>query len=354
MRILLLATHLNPGGISRYVINLARALSLRSHKVFVATSQGSWLNELANAGIAYEIIPINTKAILSFKVFLSFMKLKAFVRKEKIEVIHANTRVTQFLGYLLCKYTKIPYVATFHGFYRPSLQRRIFKLSGIHAIAVSHAVKKHIVHDLHIRENKASVIYNGIDTKLLTPSKKGFSRSDSNVYLGMLGRISEEKGFFLAMEAFASLSASYHNVRFIISGKGKMEDALKEFCRKKGVLEKVDFLELSNVDFFSRIDIVLVPSRKEGFGFTIVEAFSAGVAVIGFNTGGIAELIRNGENGLLFYEYKPESLQESIETLLIDQELRKRIARQGSLEAGRFSQERMAMETERIYQEVRQ
>ena len=98
MNILIITTHLNIGGISRYVINLAKGLARGSDTVFVASSGGQWQKELSIDNITHLKIPINTKSILSFKVLKSFFILSEFLKEQKIDIIHANTRVTQSLG----------------------------------------------------------------------------------------------------------------------------------------------------------------------------------------------------------------------------------------------------------------
>ena len=126
MNILILTTHLNPGGISRYVVNLAKGLG-STHRVWVASSGGPWRKKCIFPGVSIYSIPIRTKSLLSIKIIFSLIKLLPFVVRHKIDIICANTRVTQFLSYLLYRCTGIPYVSVFHGFYKPRWERKIMK-----------------------------------------------------------------------------------------------------------------------------------------------------------------------------------------------------------------------------------
>ncbi len=110
MKVLLLTTHLNHGGISRYVLGLAKGLKQRGHQVWVASSGGTWCHELEDLGITHKQIPIKTKSFLSPKVFLSLLALRGFIKKEGSEIIHGNTRVTQHLALLIHKFTGITYI----------------------------------------------------------------------------------------------------------------------------------------------------------------------------------------------------------------------------------------------------
>ena len=143
MNVLLLCTHLNPGGLSRYIVNLSSGLKKEGCNVFVANSGGSWQEKLEKSNVSFVRIPINTKFILSLKVFRSFFKLIPVVKSQKIDILHANTRVTQVLAFFLSALCRIPYISTFHGFYRVHLVRKLFKFEGRQTISVSNAVKNH-------------------------------------------------------------------------------------------------------------------------------------------------------------------------------------------------------------------
>lgn len=356
MNILILTTHLNPGGISRYVINLAQGLKKRKHNVFIASAGGEWAKIMEEKQITHKNIPIKTKSILSPKIFFSFIKLAPLIIKKKIEIIHANTRVTQALAAIISRLTSLPYISSFHGYYLPNLFRKIFKFPGQKTIAVSNAVKKHLTQDLKIKEDKINVVYNGLDTKSFTRGKNknktaaGFKESD--FLIGILGRISEEKGHFLAVNTIKELSLKYPHLFLIISGTGKLEQSLKDYTVKIGVSEKVKFINWPAPDFLDILDLLIMPSKKEGFGYSIIEAFIKNVPVIGFNVGGIPEIINDNVNGLLFYEYTPQALRKPIEKIIKDKSLREQIIKKANIDGQAYSIERMAQETEAVYLKI--
>jgi len=356
MRILLICTHLNAGGISRYVLTLAKGLKKNGHSVWVSCAPGGeWLAKLTEENISYKTIPIKTKSIFSIKVLVSFLALVKFIKKEKIDIIHPNSRVTQFLGFLLYKFTKVPYISTFHGFYRKSRARKQLKFEGLRTIAVSNNVKNHLSQDLNIREDKIRVVYNGVsreefDGRKKTKTDYGFTKSDFIV--GILGRISEEKGHFLAVEAFKLLSYNHDNTYLVMSGKGKLEEELKTLIKLTDIENKTRFFDIEAKDFLDILDILIVPSKKEGFGYVIIEAFLKGIPVIGFNTGAISEIIKNGENGLLFYKYEGFYLKEAMERLMQDKSLCEKITKKAKEDAQIFSMENMTLNTEKVYKEV--
>jgi L-malate glycosyltransferase len=355
MNILLLANHLNAGGISRYIVNLAKGLKARGNAVWVAASGGEWVNELSGQGISFIPIPMTTKFLLSPKILRSFFILRAVARVDQIEVVHSNTRVTQFLGFLLFCRLKIPYVSAFHGFYRPKISRSLFKLAGLKTIAVSQAVKRHLVSDLEVAPENIEVISNGIEVDKILPGvdKRGsWNFNSKDILIGILGRISAEKGHFLAVEALQDLSERYERLFLLLCGEGKVKQLLIERIEQRGLKERVRFLNCASQDFLASIDILLVPSQKEGFGFSIIEAFARGIAVVGHNTGGIAEIIKNRKNGILFDDYTSLALADAIEELIIKKELRERIVAQAKEDVYNFTIEEMARKTEGIYRKA--
>jgi len=355
VNVLILTTHLNSGGLSRYVLNLSKSLKKQDHNVWVACSGGEWVPRLSENGVNYKHIPIKTKSICSLKILFSLLALGKLIKQEKFDVVHCNTRVTQFLGFLIHKRFNLPYIGAYHGFYRRSIFRKKFKLSGVMSIAVSKAVREHLMNDLGIEDEKIRVVYNGIDSdeflsKEASKGDWGFRNED--YLIGILGRVSQEKGHFLAVDAIAQLVARRKNIYLLVSGRGRLDSKLREYLRQKRLEERVKFIDCRPNQFLDIIDLLVVPSKKEGFGYSILEAFTKGVPVIGYNTGGIAEIIRDRENGLLFHSYDSLALVEKIEDIISKDNLRQRVVQQARDDVLYFSSQRMAIDTEEVYKEV--
>ena len=106
MKILLLTTHLNAGGITSYLFHLSKGLAELGHEVFIASSSGNRADDFRAWNIPLLDVNIRTKSECSLKIYLALYPLVRFVKEYKIDVIHAQTRVTQVLGQLLKKITK--------------------------------------------------------------------------------------------------------------------------------------------------------------------------------------------------------------------------------------------------------
>jgi glycosyltransferase involved in cell wall biosynthesis len=138
--------------------------------------------------------------------------------------------------------------------------------------------------------------------------------------IGLIGRISPEKGQAEFLHAIALLAPQFPAARFVICGApiipaGKYLDLVSELSR--GL--PVEFLgwrdDIASV--LAELDLLVVPSKDEGMGRVVVEAFSAGVPVVAFATGGIPEVITDDQTGFLVPEATPEALAERIREVVL-------------------------------------
>ena len=163
MRVLFLTTHLNTGGITSYLLTLSKGLIKKGHHVHIAASGGNREEDFRNLGASVLNLDIKTKSELNPKIYLALRSLKKYTIEQKIDVIHSHTRVTQVMGRLLQKTTGRAFVSTCHGFFKPKFSRRIFPCWGDGVIAISPAVKDHLINDFHVAKEKVFVVENGLD-----------------------------------------------------------------------------------------------------------------------------------------------------------------------------------------------
>lgn len=118
MNILYLTNHLNVGGITSYVLTLAKGIKQKGHNVYIASSGGEVLSRFIEEGIIYLPIPIKTKSEISPKILVSMFKLSEAVRENRIDIVHSHSRTTQVLGCLLSRKTGAKHISTCHGFFK--------------------------------------------------------------------------------------------------------------------------------------------------------------------------------------------------------------------------------------------
>ncbi len=137
--------------------------------------------------------------------------------------------------------------------------------------------------------------------------------------IGLIGRISPEKGQAEFVQAIAMLATDFPAAKFVICGApiipaGKYLQFVSKLAR--GL--PVEFLgwrdDIASV--LAELDLLVVPSN-EGLGRVILEAFSGGVPVVAFNSGGIPEVVTDGETGFLVQKATPDALATRIRTILL-------------------------------------
>jgi glycosyltransferase involved in cell wall biosynthesis len=156
-----------------------------------------------------------------------------------------------------------------------------------------------------------------------------------------IGRLSAIKGVDVAIEAVSLLEQAGQPVKLLIAGEGKERTRMEAAARRLGI--NAEFAGRVNARERERLlahaDIVVVPSivlpggRTEGLPVACLEAMAAGRPVIASRTGGLAEIIVDGENGLLSEPGDPVMLAERLQLLLSTQELRSRITESARLAA---------------------
>ena len=176
--------------------------------------------------------------------------------------------------------------------------------------------------------SKMKLIYYGFD--FLEPSIAG-NASDyriSDYQLCIVGRLVEFKGHMWALQALKRLLNKYPSIKLVIIGTGSFENRLKEFVTELGLDNSVLFLGYRKdvALWMKHSDLVIVPSRSEGFGVVFLEAFSARTPVVAFDVPAANELIIDGETGALAVPYDTADLAVKISALLLDKEKAKSYA----------------------------
>lgn len=361
MNILYITNHLNIGGITSYVFTLASGLVKKGHNIYVASSGGGCLEEFIAEGINYIPVPLKTKKEISPRIIWSKFKLERLIKEKDIQLLHVHSRTTQVLGCLLQKKTRIPYVSTCHGFFKPRFLRRVFPCWGQRVIAISESVKEHLIRNFKVNEKIIRVIHNGIDvnkfivrsSEFKVNAKKNLRLNDGSV-VGIVARLSDVKGHIYLIRAMKQVIDEIPQAQLLIVGEGKMKEELVKLTYELGIEKKVHFLpEVRDTrEVLSTMDLFVLPSLKEGLGLALMEAMASGLAVIGSDIGGIRSLIRDGENGLLAKVTDSQDLAAKIISLLQAPEKRRFFGKAArDFMAKNFSQEKMILETKRVYLE---
>lgn len=361
MNILYLSNHLNVGGITSYIFSLAKGFKERGHNVYVASSSGDRLDRFIAEGINYIRIPIRTKSEVDPRILFSLFKLLGFIKEKNIQIIHANTRVTQVLGCLIRKYSGLTFVSTCHGFFKPKFSRSILPCWGERVIAISQQVSQHLSEDFKVDKARIRVIHHGIDLNRFVPADlRAKSRAkekfglQANRVIGMIARLSDVKGHSYLIGALPDILKKFPDARLLIIGEGREERKLKELTGSLSIANSVIFREsvADTAQALSAMDVFAMPSLKEGLGLSLMEAMACGLAVVAADVGGIKTLIQDNQNGLLVAPQDSGALSRAISGLLEDTAKAEALGERARIFIHEnFSKDQMLLETEEVYRE---
>jgi len=363
MNVLHLTTHLDMGGITIYIQRLARFLKPYGVKTHIFSSGGSLESAFLQEGVLVYKRPVRTKNVLHPKLFLQLPFLVRLVRREKIQLIHAHTRVMQGLAFWLSLFTGVPVVTTCHGFFKPKWGRFLMPAWGSRVIAISTLVQEHLEKDMRVPAEKIKMIHNGVDPFVMdtafnrltaAEAKSKFGLDPQAPVMGIVARLVKDKGHEFALRALKELSADYPKLQLLIVGNGPHRDNLERLAEELGVTQRVRFTGsvtevaecLRAMDFF-----VFPATWREGFGLSVIEAMLCQRPVIVTNIRAVSLLIRHQETGLLVEPSDTAALANALRVVIQSPQERRRLgenARKEVLE--HFTMERMAREVWQLYQ----
>jgi glycosyltransferase involved in cell wall biosynthesis len=227
-------------------------------------------------------------------------------------------------------------------------------------IVDSGAVKKDIIDILKVREEKISVIYPGIDDVFLREGKGEIdkfkeARNLTQGFILYAGTIEPRKNLVNLIKAFSILKERGLKQKLVIAGKrGWLYERIIEEVKRskfKGDIVFTDYI--FDVDlklYYSNCDVFVYPSLYEGFGLPTLEALACGAPVVVPDIPVFREVL--DESALFVQPESPESIADGIERILTDGNLRERIMGAGRGQVKKYSWNRTAIETMKVYQEI--
>ncbi len=177
------------------------------------------------------------------------------------------------------------------------------------------------------------------------------ARASGQLLVGSIGRLDRVKGHDVLLRAIATVDG----VRLIILGEGQERSALEQLAVDLGVSDRLDLLGWVDNPraHLPSFDVMVLPSRSEGFPLAVVETMLAGRPVVATRVGSIAEAVADGETGFLIDKDDANSLAAVLRRLRDDPSLRARLGQRGrEVASTRFTVEQMAKRYERLWHEV--
>jgi glycosyltransferase involved in cell wall biosynthesis len=365
LKVLHLTTHLNIGGISRYILMTGSRFVRMGHEVSVLSSGGNLEEDFLKKKIRCHVFPIRTKCEFHPKLWFALGGIVRLVKEEKYDVLHAHTRVTQVLARMVSRLTGVPFVSTFHGFYKRRLGRRLFKCWGDRVIAVSPLVARDLERKHRIPKSRIRIIDNAVDIEDLETALQAQDRysvrrlhgirPEAKV-IGCIARLVRDKGQDYLVRAVRELKKKFPDVFLIMIGDGRERKRLEKLIRKLRLDEQVLFMEGQPdvTAYLAMMDVFAQPATfREGFGLSMVEAMVAKIPVVATDIFATNTIIRDHVNGFLVPPKNVPALAAALGAVFAKPEMAASVASNGYDTATRlYSIDRMVSELETVYREV--
>ena len=304
----------------------------------------------------FNLVKPFSKRILNFASLLYELTV---LRKYNLDLIHTNTSYIN-KGAFLRRYLNIPHVWHFREFLEEGLglcffdRNKSLKFIDKYSDAilfVSKALYKK--YEPFFNSNKMHLVHDGIPKKYIQ-TKNIEDKNGSELKILLAGYLKEDKGQIDAVMAIVHLKEmGFDNIFLTIAGSGNpdYEAFLHKTVDRFGVNEKVKFVDwqASLNGLRLECDLELVCSKCEGFGRTTIEAMMSMNPVVGASSGATPELVKEGENGLLYRPGNSLELAEKILYFLCNRQELVRMGRNASVWAKDFTVEKNANCIEDIY-----
>jgi glycosyltransferase involved in cell wall biosynthesis len=354
MKILHVINSLEYGGAERLLYNfIEQSRHLYPNveiEVCVLLREGAWGKVLREKGIVVHCLEVGKWDIRASKRLYDVINNRAY------DIVHAHLFPMHYYLRFVMMFAKQPvYVFTEHS----TMNRRrsysflrkleVFFYRGYNLIiANSPETKQFLMSWLPEIENKIVIVDNGVPNP--STKKTAYQLSDLPSIL-VVARLHYGKGVDIAIESVRILLSKGFFVTMTVVGDGPERAILQktaqglpiEFVGSQGTPES----------YMKQHDVLVIPSRREGFGLTVIEGLMVGIPVIAARVDAIPRLIQDGEHGLLFEPEDTYDLAAKIEALLSDEQLRIRIAQSGKKMAGqKWTIDRFVHETIRLYENL--
>ncbi len=359
IKVLHVIDHLGYGGAPFVVKNIAERIDAGLVETFVCALRTN-----------PEALPIDATLInLGYHKYnpLAFFAIARLCKEHEIDIIHAHLQKSILCCLMASFFCDAKVVVHEHGpifrggtgfIFRWLL--RILRSRATMAIANSQAAKDALVRRAGFDAGSVRVVSNFInltqlDRKLYNRDKarERLGVAGGNVVVGFVGRLDPCKGADVLINAATILCKNDERYRFVIVGDGAQKKELEELTLHLGLKDKIIFAGLcKNVaEVMIAFDMAVVPSRREAFGIAAVELMYMRIPVIASAVGGLVEVVRHEETGILLNELSPKAIADAVGRLARDGSLQESLAEKAEAFSRKFDGAEQLRQLTEIYEE---
>jgi glycosyltransferase involved in cell wall biosynthesis len=351
-------------GAEAVILNLSRTLKEASHASVLAVFSNSANPNLQLRDVAMregiECHVISCEGQIDRKVVTSIRDL---VAKTKPDIVHAHGYKADIYVYFALRNPSTALVSTCHTWYDNNLALTLYGVADRFAlksyaaiVAVSEEVRQRLV-KAGVRKDRIHMVRNGIDLRPFTnaqPVLRNDTSSDVPI-VGLIGRLSVEKGVDIFLRAAAQVAAVLPATKFIVVGEGADRSKLESLIDELDIRKHVSMLGQRDdmPSIYASLDMMVSSSRHEGLPMAILEGMASSLPIIATPVGDVPTVVMDGRTGLMVPADDPALLASSIIALLQNPDRRKLLGTTArKLIEDEFSAERMTADYLRVYHEA--
>lgn len=333
IRILQLCSTSDLGGAERMVLNLASALpadEIETH-IGALVGTGALMAEAQSAGLPAVHFRFRHAADVS-----GIRRLKAYCKEHKIDIVQTHGLRADGVARWAARLAGVRVIiSTLHSVdpwrrWPHVLLDRLTAPLVTQFVAVCDAARQASVRREKLDPSRCVVVPIGVPERTIPREHRDAIRAELGLtdddfpVVGVLANLRDMKGHRTIIQALPALRQVCPQVRFLFAGRDDSNGEIARLAHETGVDDAIRFLGFVEEPsrLFAAMDILLLASQWEGFPVSILEAMQAGVPVIATSVGGIPEMIRDGQDGLLIPPASPEAITTAVSLLSRDFALR--------------------------------
>jgi glycosyltransferase involved in cell wall biosynthesis len=295
----------------------------------------------------------------------ALLEIRTAIRKARPDIVHTHTSKAGFLGRLAARQERVPRIVhtphghVFHGYFSPRVTRGIILLERLAARWTDRIVTltdaeadQHLALGIGRREQFVT-IPSGVDLESVLAAVS-HRVVPSGKIIGTVGRLAAVKGHEYLLRAMPIILKQHPDSSVVLVGDGEERQALQDLSKSLGVAHAVHFTGHREdvAALIAGMDVFVLPSLNEGMGRVLVMAMALGKPIVASRTGGVPELLGNGEAGVLVPPGNPDALAAVVNDLLANPERAKPLAEAGRRRAPLYSTRVMIESLEKLYREL--
>jgi glycosyltransferase involved in cell wall biosynthesis len=362
IRILYIIDKLVCAGTQKQLIELLKGIDRSRYEPAVCCLlfEGQWANKVRELGIPIHVLGL--KKIYGLKALHRFLRLIRLIKRGRYDIVHNFLFAANVFGTLAAKFARTRVVMNSRrqaGYWNENPNRLVWRFVNKYSdcvIANSENVKSFIASNEGIDADKILVIHNGMEITSGLPEpgriRRELSLPVDSIVICIVANLSTVKGHSYLVRAFEKVHAVCQAAHLVCVGDGPLRKNLEREVRDRGLSEAIHFLGRREdvLDILADADVGVMSSLSEGMPNAILEYMLTGIPVAASAVGGITDIIRHDENGLLVSPGDVEALSETLMRLCESSELREQLGTEGRKDVElRFNSKRMVEEYQRVY-----